>query len=164
MNETTTAPVRDKATLRSELESTHAAYRELIGQISLEKWTAQSANAGWTCGQLAWHLASSPKFIAGIVENARKGKGTNPPGFLVPLAFKANEFLVRRNSRKATRESVLADYDAAQARLLGLLDSFEDREFALSATNFGQTKTISQMLQGSAEHFAEHDPEIRSVL
>ena len=164
MNETTPAAGQEKAALRRELEATHTAYREVVGAIAAARWNARSGNPGWTCGQLAWHLASGVKFSTGLIENARKGKGTNPPSFLLPLGYKANEFLVRRNSRKATRDSVLADYATALAQLLRLLDGVQDHEFALSATNFGQTKTIREMFHLSAEHFEEHGPEIKAAL
>jgi len=99
----------------------------------------------------------------GFIKNARRGKGTDPPSFLLPLVFKANEFLVRRNSRKATPESVLSDYDTALTDLLTLLEVLRDDEFALSATNFGQTRSIRQMFHLPEEHFQEHAPEIRNA-
>lgn len=164
MNETTTtAPAQDRASIRSELATTQAAYHDLVAQITQAQWSARSGNPGWTCGQLVWHLASGVKFAAGLIENARKGKGTNPPSFLLPLAYKANEFIVRRSSRKATRQSVLSDYDSGQARLLTILDGLQDHEFALSATNFGEARTIAETFRMPVAHFAEHGPEIRNA-
>lgn len=167
MNETSTergATTVDKAALRSELEAAHASYRDLVAQIPDEKWNAKSGNSGWTCGQLAWHLADGIKFSVGVIENARKGKQTNPPAFLMPLGYKANEFLVRRKSRGATRDSVLADYERYQRDLLTLLDSLRDDEFAITKTNFGDTQSVESMFRISIEHFAEHAPQIRSAL
>ena len=165
MNQTTTATAApDKAALRNELEATHAEYRELVGQITDGAWNAKSGNAGWTCGQLAWHLAEGVKFSSGLVMKTREGKQTNPPSFLLPLAFKANEFIVRRKSRNATRESVLEDYRTSLDELLRLLDDVREEEFSRSATNYGITRTIEEMFRNTIEHFAEHGPEIRSAL
>jgi hypothetical protein len=152
-----------KATIRKDLEATHAEFRELVGRIGA-KWNAKSGNPGWTCGQLAWHIASGVRFSGGLVENARKGKQTNPPSFLLPVAFKANEFIVRRSSRKATPESVLSEYDNALRGLLQLLDDVRTEEFARSTTNFGQTRTMEEMFRISIEHFEEHAPQVRAAL
>jgi len=164
MNEPTATAAQDRAAIRSELDTTQAAYHDLVGQIADSQWKSRSGNPAWRCGQLAWHLAAGLKFSSGLVENARKGKGTNPPSFLLPLAFKGNEFRVRWTSRMATRESVLSDVDAGFAQLRTLLDGIQDHELALSATNFGQTRTIQQMFHGTTEHFEEHGPEIRNAL
>jgi hypothetical protein len=82
----------------------------------------------------------------------------------MPLAFKANEFIVRRKSGKATRDSVLNDYERSLRDLLRLLDEIPAEEFALSKTNFGQTHTIEEMFRTSIEHFEEHAPQIRAAL
>ena len=167
MNETTgtaTTAAPDRAAIRIELEATQAAFRELVGQIDDAKWNAKSGNPAWTNGQLAWHIASGVKFASGIIDKARQGKATNPPSFIMPLALKANEMLVRRSSRKANRASVIADFDANMAALRGTLDALRDDEFAIRKTNFGMTRTIAEAFNLVAEHFGEHAPEIRQGL
>jgi hypothetical protein len=161
MNETTATAAPDRASIRSELDSLETAYRDLVGEIADSHWKSPSGNRAWTCGQLAWHLASGLGFSSRAVANARKGKGTNIPSFLMPLGLKANEFQTRLGARRATRESVLSDIEAGFARLRSLVDGIEDRELTLSATNFGETRTIEQMFRIPKEHFEEHGPEIR---
>ena len=164
MNETATSTASTvRQDIRRELDDTRTAYHELVRGLNDSQWNAPSGNPGWTCGQLAWHIAETGKFVSGLVANARKGKGTNPPGFLLPLAFKANEFLVRRKSRNATRDSVIADFDANVARLTSELDSVQDDQFTMSATNFGEKRTIRQMFSIVTEHFGEHGPQIRNA-
>jgi DinB family protein len=164
VNETVTAPAADKTALRSELEATHAAFRELIAQLPDAKWNVKSGNAAFTCGQLAWHITSGVDFSAEIIEDARKGKQTSVPAFLMPLGYKLNEIRIRRRSRAATRDSVLADYDREQARLLRLLDEVSDAELAIVKTNFAITQSVREMFNVPIEHFAEHAPEIRKAL
>jgi hypothetical protein len=159
-----TAPAVDRAAIRSELEAAHAAYRVLVAQITDETWGVKSGNAAFTCGQLAWHIASGVNFAAEIIEDARKGKSTSVPSFLMPLGYKINEMRIRRRSRAATRDSVLADYEREQARLLSLLDSVTDDELAIVKTNYAITQSVREMFQIPIEHFAEHAPEIRSAL
>lgn len=164
MPETVTAPAADKAAIRSDLERTHSAYRELISQIPEDKWGVKSGNSAFTCGQLAWHIASGLDFSAGIIDAARKGKQTNVPSFLMPIGYKLNEFRIRSRSKNATRESVLVDYDRDHARLLGLLDEVTDAQLAIVKTNYGMTQSVRDMFQVPVDHFGEHAPEIRSSL
>jgi hypothetical protein len=164
MTDTATTPTVDKAAIRRDLERTHDAYRELIAQIPDAKWAATSRNPAFTCGQLAWHIASGLDFSAGLIEAARKGKQTNVPSFLMPLGNRINVLRIRRGGGKATRDSVLADYDRNQARLLRLLDDVADADFAITKTNFAITRTVRQMFEIPVDHLAEHAPEIRSAL
>lgn len=71
MTDMATTPPIDKAAIRGALERTHDAYRELISQIPDGKWDATSSNRAFTCGQLAWHIASGLDFSAGLIEAAR---------------------------------------------------------------------------------------------
>jgi hypothetical protein len=164
VTETATAPTVDKDAVRADLQRTHDAYRELIAQIPDEKWTATTGNAAFTCGQLAWHMASALDFSAKLIEAARNGKQTNVPSFLMPLGYKINELLIRRRSRTATRDSVLADYERENARLLRLLDEVTEAELAIVKTNYAITQSVREMFNVPAEHFAEHAPQIRSAL
>ena len=164
MNETTTAAGPGRGAIRAELEGTDAAYRQLVGEIGDANWKTRSGIPAWTCGQLAWHLASSLGFIAGQLEGATKGKGTNPPGFLMPLLFKASELRVRVASRKATPASVLADFDAGMKRVLALLDATDDQTLPMSAKSFLDARTVAEMFGLPASHFEEHAGDIRKVL
>jgi hypothetical protein len=161
---TTAAPSVDRAAIRAELQSTRDAFRDLVMRIGDDKWNAKSGNPGWSCGQLAWHLAEGVSFSVGLVRSAQKGKQTNPPSFLLPMMFKANEMIVRRRSRRATRDSVLADYADGLSRLLPLLDETTDADFARSYTNFGRSRSVREIFLTSVEHFAEHGPEIEAAL
>ena len=162
MAEMATSPAVDKAAIRGDLVRTHEAYRELVGQIPDGKWGATSGNRAFTCGQLAWHLASGVDFTAGIIEAARKGKQTSVPSFLMPLGYKINEMRIRRRSKTATRASVLADYEQGQAQLLRLLDDLSDAEFGIVKTNFAITQSVREMFNVPVEHFGEHAPEVRA--
>ena len=160
--EATAAP--DRAAIRTEIVAMQSAYRDLVGRIGDAQWKLRSGNPAWTCGQLAWHMATGAGFIAGQIDGARKGKALNPPSFLMPVIYKVSELRVKIASRKATRESVLADFDAGTARLLGVLDSVADAELSVSATALGETRTIAQMFRMTTEHFAEHAPEIQTAI
>jgi uncharacterized protein (TIGR03083 family) len=167
MSETVTeqaTAAADRAAIRAEIVATQAAYRELVGRIGDARWGLRSGNPAWTCGQLAWHMATGAGFIAGMIEGARKGKALNPPSFLMPLIYKASELRVKIASRKATPESVLADFDAGIARTLATLDGMAESELALSVTAMGEERTLAQLFRMTTEHVAEHAPEIRTAI
>ncbi len=166
MTDTTSSPtpVATKGTLRSDLERTHNEFRELIGAIPDEKWGTASGNGAFTCGQLAWHIASGVEFSVELIENARIGKQNNLPSFIMPLAYKINEFRIKRRSKNATRDSVLADYDRQQARLILLLDQCTDADLDIVKTNYAITRSVREMFENPVEHMAEHAPEIRAVI
>ena len=164
MNETTVAAGPDRGAIRAELQATDAAYRQLVGQIGDANWKRRSGNAAWTCGQLAWHLASGAGFIAGQIEAGSRGKALNPPAFLLPMLFKVSELRVRIASRKATPASVLADFDAGMKRLQALLEATDDQTLPINATLFGETYTVAGMFGIPTSHFAEHAPDVRKVL
>jgi hypothetical protein len=161
---TTTAQAQSKDAIRTELAATRTAYRDLIGQLPDAKWSAKSSNGAFTCGQLAWHVASGLDFSAGIIENARKGKQTNVPSFLMPLGYKINERRIRSRSRTATRDSVLAEYEQYHTRLLRLLDEVTDAELDIVKTNYAIKQSVREMFNIPIEHFAEHAAEIRAAL
>lgn len=165
MNDARIESRTDRTKIREEIGTMHSAYNELVAQIGDSNWKVHSAIPQWTCGQLAWHLASGLSFIAGQIEGARDGKALNPPAFLVPVLFKANELRVRVASRKATPASVLRDFDAGLTRLLGVLDATDDEALARTATAFfGETRTIGAMFSRPTEHFAEHNADIRKAI
>jgi hypothetical protein len=167
MSETATeeaTAAADRVAIRAEIVGMQGAYRELVGRIGDAQWGLKSGNPAWTCGQLAWHMATGTGFIAGMIEGARKGKALNPPSFLLPVIYKVSELRVKIASRKATRESVLADFDAGTARLLGVLDSAADAELSVTVTAMGEARTIAAMFSIATGHFAEHAPEIRTAI
>lgn len=163
MSEAATTPAANKAAIRADLERTHDGYRALVAEIPDAKWHATSGNRAFTVGQLASHLAGSVDFSIGLIEAARKGKQTTVPSFLMPLGYKLNEFRIRRAARKATRESVLAEYDRNHGRLLRLLDDVSDAELAVVKTNFWITRSVREMFEIPIEHLDEHAPDIRAA-
>ncbi len=159
----TEAPA-DTAAIRAELEETRTAFHTLVAQIGDAQWKLKSGNPAWTCGQLAWHVAEGVRFIAGQIESVKKGKSTNPPSFVMPALYKLSELNVRMSSRKATRDSVLADFDSGINRLREILDATGADQFAMVATNFGATRNVAEMFHVPTSHFMEHQGDIKQAL
>ena len=160
--DTTMTP--DRAAIRSAIEAMAPEFATLVGEIGDEGWKTKSGIPAYTCGQLAWHLASATAFLAGETARAKDGKALNPPAFLRPVLYKLGELRVRVASRKATPASVLADFDSGARKLLAVLESFDDETLRMSATRMGETLTIAALFHKPAEHLAEHAAQIRAGL
>ncbi len=159
-----TAVTPDRVIIRDAIETMAPEFAALVGEIGDGGWKTKSGIPAYTCGQLAWHLASGTAFLAGQIEKAKDGKALNPPAFVRPILYKLSEWRVRVVSRKATPASVLADFDTGERRLLAVLESFDDETLRLSATRMGETMTIADMFQKPVEHLAEHAGQIRAGL
>ncbi len=160
--DTTMTP--DRVVIRGAIEAMAFEFATLVGEIGDQRWKTKSGIPAYTCGQLAWHLASATAFLAGETAKAKDGKALNPPAFLRPILYKVGEWRVRFASRKATPTSVLADFDSGVRRLLAVLESFDDETLRLSATRMGETRTLAGMFQKPVEHLAEHAAQIRAGL
>jgi mycothiol maleylpyruvate isomerase-like protein len=154
----------DRVAIRSAIEAMPPAFASLVAEIGDGGWATRSGIPAYTCGQLAWHLASGTAFLAGQIEKAKDDKALNPPAFVRPILYKMSEWRVRVVSRKATPASVLTDFDAAARKLLSVLESFDDETLRRSATRMGETLTIAALLQKPVEHLAEHAAHIHAGL
>ena len=153
-----------RAEIRSAIEAMSQEFATLIGEIGDRGWKMRSGIPAYTCGQLAWHLASGTAFLAGEIDKAKEGKALNPPAFVRPILYKLSEWRTRVASRKATPTSVRAGFDGAAQKLLAVLESFDDETLRLSATRMGETMTIADMFQKPIEHMTEHAGHIRAGL
>jgi Mycothiol maleylpyruvate isomerase N-terminal domain len=160
--DTTVTP--DRVVIRGAIEGMAPGFASLLDEIGDGRWETKSGIPTYTCGQLAWHLASGTAFLAGEIAKAKDGKALNPPAFLRPVLYKMSEWRVRVVSRKATPASVVADFDAATRKLLAVLESFDDETLRLSASRMGETMTIASMFQKPVEHLEEHAAHIRAGL
>jgi hypothetical protein len=154
-----TAP--DKQVIRQELESTRAAFHQLLNSLSDADWKTKSANPAWSIGQLMWHLGRGIEFSVQAVGYCRKGKGPNPPAFLINPG---NVLLTRFGSRGATPSSAAQGYDRHHEALLACLDGIGDDEWQKTARVYATDYTIASAVQIPMEHFREHEADIKRGL
>ena len=161
MREVATTPLPDRAAIRDELAETRDRFRALLNSLSAADWKVKSANPAWTVGQLMYHMAWATGFMVSELNSAKRGRGFNPPRFVVDSV---NVMITRIGAMRANRASIARKYDAGTDALIKALDGVRDEEWASSSTNFGVTNTVEHVFHIPAEHFSEHAPEILKAL
>lgn len=157
----TTSAAPDRQTIRAEIESTRTAYHQLLDSLSDDDWRKKSGNPAWSVGQLMWHVSHGMEFFTQAVEYCRKGKGPNPPSFLIAPG---NVLLTKFGSRGATPQSAREKFDQGTEALLACLDGVHDNEWSKSARIYGSDYTIASTFPQVAEHYREHEQDILTGL
>ena len=151
----------DKATLRDQLEETRTAFESLVKSLTDADWGRKSANKAWNVRQMMAHIAGTPGVSAGTINMIRKGKGFNPPSFLINPV---NVLSTRWTARGATRDSVIETYNTGHAKLLAALESVQENEWTRSAKFLGKRETMESVFRGVIEHFKEHEADVKKGL
>jgi hypothetical protein len=153
--ETAGAPLREA--IRAELETTRAAYHELLNSLCPEDWNKKSGNPAWSVGQLMWHVAWGDGFAPRAVADCKRGRGLNPPQFITNTV---NMLITRWGARRATAQSVAEKYDASHTAILAALDEVKEDEWDRGAKIFGEFETVESVLRSPVSHFKEHQADV----
>ncbi len=144
-------------TIHEELETTRAAYHELLHSLSPADWKKKSGNPAWSVGQLMWHIAWGNGFAPRAAANCKRGRGFNPPPFITNTV---NMLITRWGAGRATPQSVAEKYDAAHTAILAVLDKVKEDEWDRGAKIFGEFFTVESVLRSPVSHFKEHEADI----
>ena len=151
----------DKAALQAEMETTRAAYHELLSSLSQEDWRRASGNPDMTVKDLMWHLAWAMGWLSGSVDAVKRGRRLWLPPILVdPLRALAMRWL----ARNATQELAARKYDEGYNALIDKLAGVIDGDWLRSARRFGESRTVEWCFRQPALHFEEHAADVRPVL
>ena len=154
----------DAEALRAELNQTREDYRALLLSLSEADMDRKSPDQSWNVRQLAYHMALGMGFMSNTVDRVRQGKSFNPPGPLMAPLNLAAMLMIKRRSRGATKDSLLALYDEGHGRALQMLDEMTQSEWSQQAKVFGDLVSPAESFHHMTEHFAEHSAEIHSAL
>lgn len=163
--EATPVAIPDVGALKAELEATRDGYHKLVDSLSEDDWKHKSVNPAWTCGELAFHLASSTGFVRGMVDSAKGGSRFNPL-YLTPrfLLDRLSVMATRMGARGQTAESLKRRYDGDLDRLIAVLDAVEPGAWQSRITVGGDEHTMEGLFRLVPEHLAEHGEDIRKSL
>ena len=146
---------------RAALEQGREEFRELVLGLSSEEWNRKSDNAGWTNGQLCWHIAFGAGAGGRTIDRLRENKGFSPPAPLMAVFNFMSLWMVRIRSRGTTPESVLAFFETGYSASLALVDSVTDDEWGNGGIVFGDRMTVGSAFGFLKDHVAEHAAEMR---
>src|SRR3954454_10709245 len=159
------AYVPELAAIRADMETTRVAYHHLLDSLSAADLEQPCVVSKWTVKEVMCHIVvNMEQAIPMMVKQARKGKPM--PGWLNSrFGHWMNYQLAARSARKATHTTLAQRYDAAQTRLLALLDGVGDDEWT-RPTGYpdGRPLTMETVFHVPADHFALHAAWIRQTL
>jgi len=155
------AEITNAEEARAALEQARAEFRELVLGLSGAEWNRQSDNAGWTNGQLCWHIAFTASGGTLRVSRLRQNKDMQPPGPLMAVLNLLSLWLVRIRSRGATPESVLAFFDERLAATRGAIDTVADDEWGNGGVFLGEPMTVGSSFGFLGDHLTEHAADLR---
>jgi DinB superfamily len=153
------------ASIQAELENVKDEFHQLLASIPDEDWNRKIPGEHWTAKQELVHVAQALQTIPGSIQRATTGHGGALMA-LTPVALRnwANGYiLIPVISRKATRDSITAEYEKAHADLVDLLGTLPDEAWSKGA-KYGEYMTVEQMAHHPREHLAEHSAHLRQVL
>jgi hypothetical protein len=158
--------IRDE--IRAELEATRTAFHTLLESLSDEEWGQLSGNPAWTVGEVMYHMTLAPRFLPEDVRLIRRlGWAPKLPGGLFNALM---ALLTRLGARNCTPQDVAERYDAAHARMLGVLQTIRDDEWSKGMDYpdwdplLSGYVTLERLFHYPALHFQAHAEEVRQRL
>lgn len=144
-----------QAEIRAVLDSTQDAFTRLVASLSDDAWCSKAPGSNWTGKQLLHHVTWALEQLPRELESAKVGKGMfNYPGF---IANPGSYWLVKWESRRESRDSVLVRYGAAMERVRAALDGVVDSDWEKGARFYGERfYTVTDLFHTPAEHLREH--------
>ena len=155
------AEIRNAEEAQAELDQAREEFRELVLGLSGEEWGRQSDNAGWTNGQLCWHIAFTASGGTLRVSRLRQNRGMQPFGPLMAVLNVMSLWLVRIRSRGATPDSVLDFFDERLAMTRGMIETVAEDEWGNGGVFLGEQTTVGNSFGFVREHISEHADEMR---
>jgi hypothetical protein len=148
--------------LKEAVRQDYREMRALFEQLTQEMMQ-RPATDGWTVGQLAGHIAVSPRGQMFLVGRLRRGRNATVPKALAFIVNVRNWWMVRKFA-KPTREQLIATLDAAHGDLLAYIDGISDEELDKGGTVFNSGyQTVYESVIGGANHSREHAAVLRSA-
>jgi len=148
--------------LRDSVGRDYREMRELLSQLTPEMMPLPATD-GWTVGQLAGHIAVSPRGLMFVLNRLRKGRNVQVPKALAFVVNIRNWWMVRRFSNP-TREELLAALDESHAALVEYIGTLSDAELDRGGQFLDDGyQTVYENVVRSTEHSHEHAAVLREA-
>lgn len=154
----------ERDTARQHLLDTHAAFHRLLAEIGDDAWERPIAGSAWNVREQACHVANNMSFLHDneLLRTRKERNAFKPPTFLLNFF---NRLITGRGGRGQTMQQAAAIYDAGHEMFIATLAQIGDNEWQRGARNvLGEYRTVAGCFAHVAEHFADHEAQIRSAL
>lgn len=153
--------------MRAELETTRAGFHQLLDSVTDAELIQLIPGSAWTLQAELYHITQSIRYVPSAIARAHRGGVGFSALYSLPTSLRNwvnGTFLVPRQGRQATRETIAAAYDRHHARILEAIAAVKDDEWNRSA-NFGLARvTVDQAAHRAITHFRDHGEAIRRNL
>jgi hypothetical protein len=165
-----------KATIRGELESTHASFHSLLDSLSEKDFRAQSLNLAWTNGEILAHMTFGFIVLSVLLPLAglwgRLPKSSSRWFARLLNAFtgpfnRVNAIGARMQGKVFTRQRIGSIFDRVYFSLLDKVDSIHNAEWERGMyyptrwdSNFDEFMTLEKLFHYPVIHFNFHRTQI----
>jgi hypothetical protein len=149
--------------LREIVTRDYEEMRLLLSRLG-EATLARKAGNGWTVGQVAGHIAGSPRGNTFVLNRLRRGKNVTVPG---PLAFIINvrNWWMLRSYKRTSKQELLATLEAQHNEFFAYLNGLADADLDRGGEVLGLgTMTVYEYVKRSGEHPREHASDLRKTI
>jgi uncharacterized damage-inducible protein DinB len=169
--------VRDQ--IRAELEAARREFHAALATLSDVAWGQPSANAGWTNGQLLFHITFAFILVASLLQILRLFGRLPPPvsrvfaGLLdlsTVLFNRMNALGPRVGARVYDRDTLARRYDRVHRSLRGKLDHLRAADWQLGMyyprrwdPRFKEYMRIGDVVRYTIHHQRHHLDQLRST-
>jgi hypothetical protein len=151
------------AELREAVTRDYEDARALISRLGADTLARKTPN-GWTIGQLAGHIATSPKGDVFVLDRLSKGKSASLPGALRFAIDLMNWWDVRKYKGMA-KEGLLKVAEECHNERFARLNALSDEDLDRGGEVLSMGKlTAYEYMKRSGEHPREHAAEIKKAL
>jgi hypothetical protein len=151
------------AELREIVTRDYEEARALIARLGADTLARTTSN-GWTVGQLAGHIATSPKGDVFVLDRLSKGKSASVPGPLKFMIDLMNWWNVRKYKGMPKDDLLKVAEDCHNERFARLnMLSEDDLDRGGEVLSLGKL-TAYEYMKRSGEHPREHAAEIKKTV
>ena len=155
--------------LAQELESTRAAFHQLLQSVPANRFGAPTPNPAWNVGQMLFHMSVALKFLPADAALIRRSGRL--PRFIPAFLFHwLNKQYTRWGGRRPTHAYLAAQYDKAHALTLAALRRVAADEWQKGMSYPGWDPLLSgfvsleTLFHYPARHFQAHAAEIEEAV
>lgn len=151
------------AELRDGLTRDYEETRALLQRLG-DDTLARRAPNGWTVGQLAGHIATSPQGVGFVVSRLRKGGNATVPG---PLAFVVDlrNWWQGRKYNKTSKSALLAAAEGAYNDAVAYVNGISNEELDRGGEVLGMGKlTTYEFIKRNSDHQRDHATELKQAI